>query len=66
LAKRRPWLVCVPIPTKGVEGHFYNVPYSFARTEVEVRLASRAVEIFAKGERIAVHLRSSGSQAVTR
>ena len=51
---------------RSFEGHFYNVPYGFARTEVEVRRASRAVEIFAKGERIAVHLRSSGSRAVTR
>ncbi len=44
-----------------VEGHFYSVPYRFARAEVEVRLTSRTVEVFAKGERIAVHLRSSGN-----
>ena len=44
-----------------VEHHFYSVPYRFARCEVEVRLTSRAIEIFAKGERIAVHLRSSGN-----
>jgi transposase len=44
-----------------VEHHFYSVPYRFARSEVEVRLTSRTVEIFAKGERIAVHLRSSGN-----
>jgi Mu transposase-like protein len=44
-----------------VEGHFYSVPYRFARSEVEVRLTSRTVEIFVKGERIAVHLRSSGN-----
>lgn len=44
-----------------VEHHFYSVPYRFARREVEVRLTSRTVEIFAKGERIAVHLRSSGN-----
>jgi transposase len=44
-----------------VEGHFYSVPYHFARAEVEVRLTSRTVEIFARGERIAVHLRSSGN-----
>ena len=40
-----------------VEGHFYSVPYRFARAEVEVRLTGRTVEIFVKGERIAVHLR---------
>src|SRR5229473_1714814 len=44
-----------------VEGHFYSVPYRFARAEVEVRLTGRSVEIFARGERIAVHLRSSGN-----
>src|SRR2546429_3795365 len=35
-----------------LEGHFYSVPYRFARSEVEVRLTPRAVEIFLKGERI--------------
>ncbi len=44
-----------------VEHHFYSVPYRFARREVEVRLTGRTVEIFVKGERIAVHLRSSGN-----
>jgi transposase/DNA replication protein DnaC len=44
-----------------VEGHFYSVPYRFARSEVEVRLTGRSVEIFVKGERIAVHMRSSGN-----
>jgi transposase len=44
-----------------VEGHFYSVLYRFARAEVEVRLTGRTVEIFATGERIAVHLRSSGN-----
>jgi hypothetical protein len=40
-----------------VEGHFYSVPYRFARSEVEVRLTGRTVEIFVKGKRIAVHMR---------
>ena len=44
-----------------VEGHFYSVPYRFARAEVEVRLTGRTIEIFARGERIAVHMRSSGN-----
>lgn len=44
-----------------VEKHFYSVPYRFARAEVEARLTSRTVEIFAKGERIAVHQRGSGN-----
>jgi transposase len=44
-----------------VDNHFYSVPHSFARSEVEVRLTTRTVEIFAKGERIAAHVRSSGN-----
>ena len=48
-----------------VEGHFYSVPYRFARSEVEVRLTPRTVEFFLKGERIAAHLRSSGNHRHT-
>ncbi len=43
-----------------VEGHFYSVPYRHARAAVEVRLTSRTVEVFLKGERIAAHMRGSG------
>ena len=49
-----------------LEGHFYSVPYRFARSEVEVRLTPRAVEIFLKGERIAAHLRASGTTGTPR
>jgi len=48
-----------------LEGHFYSVPYRFARSEVEVRLTPRAVEIFLKGERVAAHLRASGNHRHT-
>ena len=48
-----------------LEGHFYSVPHRFARSEVEVRLTPRAVEIFLKGERIAAHLRASGNHRHT-
>ena len=44
-----------------VEGHFYSVPYRFARQQVEARLTARTVEIFLKGERIAAHPRNSGN-----
>jgi hypothetical protein len=44
-----------------VERQFYSVPYRFARAEVEVRLTGRTVEVFARVERIAVHMRSSGN-----
>jgi hypothetical protein len=45
----------------GGDRHFYSVPYRFARRQVEVRLTARTVEIFARGERIAAHLRGSGN-----
>lgn len=48
-----------------VDAHYYSVPYRFARAEVEARLTSRAVEVFFKGERIAVHLRMSGNRKHT-
>lgn len=35
-----------------IDKHYYSVPHRFARTEVEVRLTGRTVEVFAKGERI--------------
>jgi len=41
------------------------VPYRFARVEVEARLTASGVEIFHKGERIAVHLRASGNRKHT-
>ena len=44
-----------------VERHYYSVPHRFAKDAVEVRLTARTVEVFAKGERIAAHLRSSGN-----
>lgn len=36
-----------------IDAHYY-VPYRFARADVEARLIVRGVEIFHKGERIAV------------
>src|SRR6266446_4159774 len=44
-----------------IDRHYYSVPYRFARDAVEVRLTGRTVEVFARGERIAAHLRSSGN-----
>ena len=41
-----------------IDAHYYSVPYRFARAEVEARVTARGVEIFHKGERIAVHGRS--------
>src|SRR5438105_6005786 len=44
-----------------VDGHFYSVPYRFAREQLEVRLTARTVEVFSKGERIAAHMRISSN-----
>jgi len=44
-----------------IDRHFYSVPCRFARREVEVRLTTRTVEIFFRGERIAAHLRMSSN-----
>lgn len=41
-----------------VEGHYYSVPHSFAHQQVDVRLTENTVEIFAKGLRIASHMRN--------
>lgn len=48
-----------------VDAHYYSVPYRFARAEVDARLTARGVELFHKGERIAVHLRTSGNRKHT-
>ena len=39
--------------------HYYSVPHSFARQEVEARITARTVEIFLRGKRVASHLRST-------
>jgi transposase len=39
--------------------HYYSVPHSLARQEVEARITARAVEIFLRGKRVASHLRST-------
>ena len=41
-----------------VDGHYYSVPYSLVKKEVEFRLSSRVVEIFYRGKRVASHKRS--------
>src|SRR6202522_616410 len=48
-----------------IDAHYYSVPYRFARAEVEARLTARGVEIFHKGERIAVHIRADGNRKHT-
>jgi len=38
--------------------HFYSVPFSLARREVEARITTTTIEIFHRGKRVASHLRS--------
>jgi transposase len=48
-----------------IDGHYYSVPYRFARMQVEVRLTARTVEIFVRGQRIAAHPRMSANHRHT-
>ncbi len=41
-----------------VAGHYYSVPYSLVKQQLEVRLSAQVVEIFHKGTRVASHQRS--------
>jgi transposase len=61
------WRICRVAPDYHVEvhHHYYSVPYQFARTEVDVRITARTVEVFAAGKRIAAHPRNSGNHKYT-
>jgi len=48
-----------------VDGHYYSVPYTFAREQVEVRLTASMVEVFHAGRRVASHQRSYMSGKAT-
>lgn len=39
-------------------GHYYSVPYRFAREKVDSRLTATTVELFHRGTRIASHVRN--------
>lgn len=44
-----------------VEKMFYSVPCEYLKQKVEVRLTQRTVEIFCNGNRIASHIRLTGT-----
>ena len=48
-----------------VDWHLYSVPYRLVHQPVEVRLATRMVEIFHHGRRVALHPRSAQRGGVT-
>lgn len=41
-----------------IAGHYYSVPYRFARQKLDARYTTSTVEVFKHGERIASHARS--------
>jgi transposase len=41
-----------------VAGHYYSVPFRFARQKVDVRMTATTIEVFQRGQRIASHVRS--------
>ena len=41
-----------------VDGHYYSVPYRWLRQQVDTRLTDTVLEVFAKGKRVASHVRS--------
>jgi transposase len=41
-----------------VDKHLYSVPYSLIHAEMDIRLGENTVEIFHKGTRVAMHVRS--------
>lgn len=42
-----------------VEGHYYSVPYTLVREQIEVRMTATTIECFHRGRRVASHLRST-------
>jgi transposase len=43
-----------------IDGHYYSVPHRLIRQQLDARVTARTIELFCKGERVAVHLRGAG------
>jgi transposase len=48
-----------------LDGHYYSVPHRLVRSEVELRITTSTVEVFAAHQRVAVHAYSSRRGAHT-
>ncbi len=48
-----------------VEGHYYSVPYHLIGKKVKVRISGDQIEVYHKGKRVAIHLRSKVKGAHT-
>src|SRR6516165_6067547 len=43
-----------------IDGHYYSVPHRLIREQLDARITERTIELFCKGERVAVHMRGTG------
>ena len=43
-----------------IDGHYYSVPHRLIREQLDARVTAHTIELFRKGERVAVHLRGAG------
>ena len=43
-----------------IEAHYYSVPHRLIGEQLDARITAHTVELFRKGERVAVHLRGGG------
>jgi transposase len=41
-----------------IEGHYYSVPYTLVKQQLEARISAQTIELFHKGKRLASHRRS--------
>jgi transposase len=48
-----------------IDKHYYSVPHQLLREKVWARIAARTVEVFHRGKRVAVHVRSSSNRKHT-
>jgi len=47
------------------EEHYYSVPYTLLKQQLDVRITRSTVECFHKGKRVAAHVRSYGKKYIT-
>src|SRR3954447_21982389 len=43
-----------------IDGPYYSVPHRLIREQLDARITERTIELFCRGERVAVHLRTGG------
>jgi transposase len=48
-----------------IEKHYYSVPHALLRQTLWARITARAIELFDRGKRVAVHVRSSSNRKHT-